>query len=238
MKKIFTVFLTVLILLTTIFITPVFAKNNVELKLSDVKVYAGDEFEIKLFISDNSQLGGAVIDLAYDETMLEYVSSEKGKIIDENAMVSIKPLSNSTVRFTYLSPNSAVTSNGILFTVKFKALENAAGESDIKITIPSAGDFVDSNAEKLAYSIQDATVKIINTTTEKVVPTESTTVETLTNELETTIIPEVSTNNSNNIDNTNSDNVNIKIVTSLFVAGFAIVLSVIVYLIYNKKNKR
>ena len=91
-------------------------------------VAVGDEFEVKLFISDNAQLGGAVIDLQYDADKLEFVSGEKGAIIDKSAMVSIKKTSYEYVRFTYLSPSSVVTSEGILFSVKFKALPNAEGQ--------------------------------------------------------------------------------------------------------------
>ncbi len=241
MKKIISVFLTVLILLSMILTISASAKNPVELKLTDATVYAGDEFEIKLFISDNSQLGGAVIDLEYDATKLEFVLGEAGQIIDEGAMVNInatsKQSTNKSVRFTYLSPNSAVTSEGILFSAKFKALPNAEGQTDIKISIPSAGDFVNEDAEKLAYTIKNSTVKIINTTVESTDATESISDESITNIVESTSnILEPSTNEIN-IDNENNDNDYIKIVIGLFVAGGIIIVGVVVYLIVIKKKK-
>ena len=216
---------------------PVSAKSTVELKVTDATVYAGEEFELKVFISDNSKLSGAVIDLEYDASKLEYVSAEKGAIIDEDAMISIKNTPNN-VRFTYLSPDSAIASEGILFSVKFKALENAEGESSVKITIPSAGDFVSENLEKLPYTVKNSTVKIINNT---VVNTESTT-ESIS--VENTDLPsnqddkstaENTTDNNQNNNDGNGDNV--KIVIGLVVAGLILIFGAVIYLIISKKKR-
>lgn len=227
--------LTIFVLLAVII--PVSAKSTVELKVTDATVYAGDEFELKVFISDNSKLSGAVIDLEYDASKLEYVSAEKGAIIDEDAMISIKNTPNN-VRFTYLSPDSAITSEGILFSVKFKALENAEGESSVKIIIPSAGDFVSENLEKLPYTVKNSTVKIINNT---VVNTESTTEST---SVENTDLPsnqddksttENTTDNNQNNNDGNGDNV--KIVIGLVVAGLILIFGAVIYLIISKKKR-
>lgn len=238
-KEISTVFV-VLMLLSIVLAVPVFAKNPVELKLTNTTVYADDEFEIKVFISDNSQLSGAVIDLQYDANMLEFISGDKGGIVDESAMVSIKGVSENSaykyVRFTYLSPNSAITSEGILFSVKFKALPNAEGQSDIKISIPSAGDFVNSDAEKIAYKIENSKVKIINTTIESTGETVSTSIVSETNMFESTNDVSESSINNANVDFENNENDYVKIVIGLFIAGGIIIIGVIVYMI-NKKKK-
>lgn len=235
MKRIISMMLTIFVLLAVII--PVSAKSTVELKVTDATVYAGEEFELKVFISDNSKLSGAVIDLEYDASKLEYVSAEKGAIIDEDAMISIKNTPNN-VRFTYLSPDSAIASEGILFSVKFKALENAEGESSVKITIPSAGDFVSENLEKLPSTVKNSTVKIINNT---VVNTESTTEST---SVENTDLPsnqddkstaENTTDNNQNNNDGNGDNV--KIVIGLVVAGLILIFGAVIYLIISKKKR-
>lgn len=235
MKRIISMMLTIFVLLAVTI--PVSAKSTVELKVTDATVYAGEEFELKVFISDNSKLSGAVIDLEYDASKLEYVSAEKGAIIDEDAMISIKNTPNN-VRFTYLSPDSAIDSEGILFSVKFKALENAEGESSVKITIPSAGDFVSENLEKLPYTVKNSTVKIINNT---VVNTESTTEST---SVENTDLPsnqddkstaENTTDNNQNNNDGNGDNV--KIVIGLVVAGLILIFGAVIYLIISKKKR-
>lgn len=217
---------------------PVSAKSSVELKLTDTTVYAGDEFELKVFISDNSKLSGAVIDLEFDASQLEFVSGEKGAIIDDGAMVSIKNAYNK-VRFTYMSPNVSVTSEGTLFTVKFKALENAEGESDVKLIIPSAGDFVSENLEKIPYSVKNSTVKIINNT---FVNNESTTESTINDsttlnpEQESNATTESTTENNQNNEN-NNDTDNIKIVIGVMIAGAVLVVGAIIYLIISKKKR-
>lgn len=217
---------------------PVSAKSTVELKLTDTTVYAGDEFELKVFISDNSKLSGAVIDLEYDASMLVFVSGQKGAIVDDNAMVSVKNTSNK-VRFTYLSPNSSVTSEGTLFTVKFKALENADGQSSVKILIPSAGDFVSDNLAKLPYTVKNSTVKIINNTAvNSDSTTESTTDDATTPTLEQdndSTTDGTTINNQSKDKDINTDN--IKIVIGLLIAGAVLIVGVIAYLIISRKKR-
>lgn len=242
MKKIVSAILTVLIVISTFLTVPVFAREDVELKLTDATVYAGDEFEVKLFISDNSQLSGAVIDLAYDGAMLEFISAEKGAILDKNAMTSIKEFSKKSiykyVRFTYMAPSSSITSEGILFSVKFKALETVEGQTTVKISIPNAGDFVNSDLDKLSYTVDDSTIKIINTTYENAeTPVENSSTENDTSITETNISTTESTTESNQDANENKDNDNLKLVIGLFTAGGVIIIGVIVYLIVSKKKK-
>ena len=240
MKKITVLFLSTLMIFLT-FLTAS-AKDVVELKLTDVTVYAGDEFEVKLFISDNSQLSGAVIDLEYDANKLEFISAEKGAIIDANAIVSIKNTSKNEnykyIRFTYLSPNSAITSDGILLSVKFKAVADAEGNSSINLSIPSAGDFVNFNAEKLPFAIENSTIKIINTTLNDITENEesSSKISTTTEPVEST---ENTTDSTNDNNNQNSDeNEYVKIVIGLFVAGGLIIFGVVVYIfVIKKKNE-
>ena len=231
MKRIISVLLTFLILLVVML--PVSAKSSVELKLTDTTVYAGDEFELKIFISDNSKLSGAVIDLQYDVSMLEFVSAQKGAIIDDDAMVSIKNTSDK-VRFTYMSPGASITSEGTLLSVKFKALENAEGQSSVKLIIPSAGDFVSESLEKIPYSVKNSTVKIINNTKVNAETTESTTSETTT-EQEISSTTESTTINNQNNENNNNDN--IKIVIGVMAVGAVLVVGATIYLIISKKKR-
>ena len=243
MKKIISMLLISLILISIFLYIPVFAKNPVELRLTDSTVYASDEFEVRLFISDNSQLSGAVINLQYDASKLEFVSAEKGAIIDEGAMVSINNISDESnykcVRFTYLSPNSPITSEGVLLSVKFRALPNAENKSNVKILIPSDRDFVNIDAEKLAYIVKDSTINIINNTVESTSEAD-TTLDVLTSfdVVESTNSTTVPSNVDANADGDNGVNVYVKIVTALFIAGGIILIGVIFVLIISKKKKR
>ena len=89
MKKLISLILAIL-MLVPLFSISVFAENKVELSLTDETVYAGEEFKLNLFISDNSKMSGAVIDVNYDNTMLEFVSATQGTILDNTANVNIK----------------------------------------------------------------------------------------------------------------------------------------------------
>ncbi len=239
MKKVISVILTVLIFSLTLLAIPTFAKNPVELRLNDTTVYAGDEFELKLYISDNSQLSGAVIDIKYDADMLEFISAENGAILDKSANVSVKDFKGdkSYIRFTYMSPSSSITSEGVLVTLTFKVLDNAVGETGVDISIPYAGDFVNSNLEKLSYVCENSTLKIINTT---FVETETSEITSETSN-ESSSVTDISTETTTELpieDDHNEKEDNLKIVIGLFVAGCVIIIAVIVYVVVDKKRKR
>ncbi len=242
MKKLISVFLTAFIFLSVFLTVPTFAKSNVQLELTDATVYAGDEFILKLFISDNSDLSGAVIDLTYDSNLLEFISVDKGTILDESASMNIKNfIDKSCVRFTYMSPSSSITSAGILLSIKFKALETAVGRTSVNISIPNAGDFVNSELEKISYTVENSNLRIINSAYENEKTTETSTSETLT-ESETSVTEFISNYETtteliqNSNDNQNNDN--FKIVIGLFATGIILLFGVIFYVVINIKKKR
>ncbi len=162
-RKVLSIILSVFILLS--FSVFAYAETPVSLTIKDETVYAGDEFTLNLFISDNSRVSGAVIDLNFDNSMLEFVSAREGAIFDSGANVNIRNLDGekSKVRFTYMSTAYSITSEGILFSVTFKALENANGNTDITISIPNAADFVTADLGKIPYTVENSTIKIIGT---------------------------------------------------------------------------
>ena len=131
MKKIISVIISVLIIILS-FTISCYANDSVTLSLQNETVYAGDEFTVNLFISDNSKISGAVIDINYDKSKLEFVSAKEGAILDAKANISIRNINkdNSYVRFAYMSNGSSVTSEGILFSVTFKVVEVPAGKID------------------------------------------------------------------------------------------------------------
>ena len=154
----------------------VYAEDPVTLSLRDEKVYAGDEFTLNLFISDNSQMSGAVIDINYDNQKLEFMSAKEGAILDAQAKINIRNVNGdkSYVRFTYMSGTSSIVSEGVLFSITFKVLESATGETDLSISIPYAADFVSSNLEKLSYTVENSKVTIINNNVSETIKEETT----------------------------------------------------------------
>ncbi len=240
MKKLISLFLA-FVMMFTMFSVISFATEKAKLSIKNETVYAGDEFTVSLFISDNSKMSGAVIDVYYDSSVLEYVSSKSGAILDENANISIKNTSgaNSKVRFTYLSPDSSVTSYGVLMSITFKALENASGNTDLKISIPNEADFVTKDLAKIPYEVSNSVISIINNsvsvdndeTTSAIESTsvEETTSETQTQPLTEKVEDEKTENNDNNKENT--------VIIVMLIAGALLLICGIVILTKNKKKE-
>lgn len=240
MKKFVSLALTLFVLIS-LFSFSAFAESKAKLSLTSETVYAGEEFTLNLFISDNSKMSGAVIDINYDKNMLEFVSAEQGAILDKTANISIKNTDgeNAKVRFTYLAPNSSVTSEGVIMSVTFKALANVTGNTDLKITIPNAGDFITSDLEKISYEISNSVIKIINSTYAE--PSESETSSTsteassskesdssqLTSEQESvTATPDKNENDNNN-----------SLVFVLLIIGLLLIAFGVVILVQSRKKK-
>lgn len=236
MKKLLSVFLT-LILILCVFNVSCFADNPVKLTLDSETdtVYAGDEFVVKLMISDNSKMSGAAIDINYDKNKLEFVSGTFGGILDSSATKSLKNLNGdkSKVRFTYLAPSSAVTSQGVLVTLKFKALENASGNSELTISIPNPGDFVSQDLSRLSFTVENTKISIKNNVdeTESVAETE-----TESQSIETTSETETTTENVQNVDDGDDENTD-KTILAVVISGMAILL-VVLLLCRKPKSKK
>ncbi len=239
MKKILSLVLTFLMLISLLSVSA-FAESEVKLSLTSETVYAGEEFTLNLFISDNSKMSGAVIDVSYDKNMLEFVSAEQGAILDNSANISIKNIDgkNAKVRFTYLAPNSSVTSEGVIMSITFKALANATGNTDLTITIPNAADFVTQDLERISYEVSNSVVKIINTTYEEQSDddtssiTEDMSQSTSEDTQSTTEKSNVSGDNTQN--NDESDNT---LIIVLLVVGLLFITVGVVMLVQSKKKK-
>ena len=234
MKRFLSVFLAVILIVSSFSIT-CFADNPVELKLSSETntIYAGDEFVVKLMISDNSKVSGAVIDINYDKDKLEYVSSSFGGILDESATKSIKNISGSKskVTFAYLAPDSEITSQGVLFSVKFRARENVTGSSELTISIPTSGDFISKDSTRLSYVVENAKIEIINSVTETETESETET-ETEKQIVESTTKKKTTKNNDNDDGNKTVD----KTILIVVIVG-AVILFIAILLARKPKSK-
>ncbi len=236
MKKIVSIILTLVVLIFSLSIF-VCAEDPVMISIQDEKVYAGDEFTVNVFISDNSQISGAVIDINYDNEKLEFISAKEGAILDTKGNISIRNISKDKnyVRFTYMSASTSVSSEGIIFSITFKALESASGKTSLEITIPNAADFVNSDLEKLAYNVDNSEITIldnisIETTTES--PTsESTTVPETTN----VISSETTTNNEVVENDNNNDSNNMILMIVLLLVGLSLICFGVVFAIKKKE---
>lgn len=213
-----------------------FATDTVTLSLQNETVYAGDEFTVNLFVSDNSKISGAVIDINYDKSKLEFVSAKEGAILDTKANISIRNINkdNSYVRFAYMANGSSITSEGILFSVTFKVIEYAKDKTDLKITIPSPADFVSDSLEKIPYTVRNSSITILNDIlTESTSETETESTEIFSEDLSETE-SQTMTNKENN-DNSDKDNDNVLTIV-LALVGIAFICFGIAVTVKKKRK--
>lgn len=234
MRKVLSIFLVFILIVSTLSIS-CFAETPVKLSINSETdtVYAGDEFTVKLMISDNSKMSGAAIDINYDKSKLEYVEGTYGGILDSSATMSIKNFNGDSgkIRFTYLSPSSSITSPGVLITVRFKALDDAVGLTKLTISVPNPGDFIAQDLSRLSYQVENASVEIkkMNVEVESSTELESQTVE-------STKIVETTTNPTDDINNNDDENIN-KIIFIVLISGFLLLLVVALLISKTKKKK-
>ena len=181
-------------------------------------------------------VSGAVIDINYDKEKLEFISAKEGGILDTKANISIRNIKNekSYVRFTYMSGSSAIDSEGILFSVTFKALETSKGQTNLEITVPNPADFVNSSLEKLEYKTENAEIVVLHNIS--IETTESTTAETTTNEEKTEQTETDSTEPIITIGTEDNENDNTKtLLIVLLLVGVALILIGTAFVIKKKK---
>ena len=236
MKKLLSILLTLLLIISALTIS-CFANNPVKLTLNSETdtVYAGDEFVVKLMISDNSKMSGAALDVNYDSDKLEYVSGTFGGILDASATKSINNVKGDSakVRFTYLAPSSSVTSQGVLVSIKFRALDNADGLAKLTITVPNPGDFIAQDLSRLSYTVEDANIKIINVSDETESETEQES-ESESQQVETIVPIETTTKPVEEIDEDDKDIEK----TIIFALALGFVFLLIVVLLSKKPSKK
>ncbi len=232
MKKLLSIIITVVLILNLFAVTAL-ADNKVVLTLEAEtgEVYAGEEFTVNLTISDNSKLAAAVIDLNYDASKLEYIDASVGGIVDSSAMQSINKIEDekTCIRFSYLSTADSITAEGVLMTVKFKALDNAEGTANLTVSISNPADFVAEDLSRIEYTVKNTVILIKN---DNIPKEESSTeiVSTTQAEEKTTIVNE----NENTDDNDGED---YWWIIAIVVFGIVVLGIAIVMFVSSKKKK-
>ncbi len=253
MKKALALIASVIVFVSCLNFTS-FADNKVKLYIPDVEVNAGDNFTADIMISDNSDLSGAVIDVCYDSAKLKYVEGTVGGIVDDNAQVALRDM-KSSVRFTFLDASESVSSAGILFSLEFIALDDAAGETKLELRIDNPGDFINSDSQKLSYTMSPGTISIKNnslpvaddsaseTKTGEETTTEETTAEYENGKVQDNTTEALSSGTEKEKERTNDFNDNKKIIITIVAACIIFLLAgLLINEVYkgkrdNKKKK-
>lgn len=162
-KKITALFLAALIIFAFSF--NVFAAKTVTFTTYNAEVFAGDEFSVDIFVSDNSLIKTATLIVSYDERQVTFLDLNVGAIAASGSdAVSFKDVKgtagDSFVQIEYNDSSASLSSAGKLFSLTFAANDSAKGQTNIKLSVK--GDKIDTLSGAVTPKFNNSEINIIN----------------------------------------------------------------------------
>lgn len=171
MKKFLSILMSIFLLLLSTFAC--FAANNVTFSVPSIETFAGDELMVDVFISDDSFLKSATISVHFDGSKLYFLDLYIGSIVPggDNTLTYKKLGSgaNSYIQIEYNDKSSSLSSAGKFVTLLFTAMDEAAGKSEIKLSVNSGAVTTKNSTVKPTF--ENGEINIINNT--PVIPSSS-----------------------------------------------------------------
>lgn len=248
-KKITALLLAALILFTFSF--NVFAAKTVTFTTYNAEVFAGDEFSVDIFVSDNSLMKTATLIVSYDERQMTFLDLNVGAIAASGSdAVSFKDVKgtsgDSFVQIEYNDPSASLSSAGKLFSLTFAATDSAKGQTNIKLS--AKGDKIDTLSGAVTPKFNNSEINIINNSlspsSETTPPTEESSSD-VSESAQSSSTQKTEQNSTNEVTTQNSQNVGGKnekksIGTAVFavLAVIAVVAVLLVSFDLNEKNKK
>lgn len=249
-KKITSLLLVALILITFSF--NVFAANTVTFTTYNAEVFAGDEFSVDIFVSDNSLMKSATLVVGYDERQMTFLDLNVGAIISAGSdAVSFKDVKgtagDSYVQIEYNDSSASLSSAGKLFSLTFAANDTAKGQTNIKLS--AKGGKIDVLSGAVTPKFNNSEINIINNSvapsSEATPPTEESSSDasetssepSSTQNIEQNSTNEVTTQNSQAVSGKNDKKSSTAAVFAVL-AVIAVVAVLLVSLDLNGKNKK
>lgn len=162
MKKLISVIIA--LLLTVLASLPSFAAKSVKFTASDCETFAGDEFTVDIFISDYSLLKSATLIVEYDKNAVQFLDLNIGAIVTAGSKtVSFKNVNNSSksyVQIDYKDSSASLSTAGKFLSLTFVAKDNAAGKTDIKLSV--SGNKITTQSGILTPEFKNSKINIIN----------------------------------------------------------------------------
>ena len=134
------------------------------------EVKVGEVFDINVHISNFTNLYGASMDFAYDPSLIEIISVNKGDIFSNNVLMPINRIENGLVSIALTEKGNAqgiTDRHGKLFVIKVRALKD--GEIELKTTDSNSAlslkdnnvriKIADSTAKKITYEANNYKIK-------------------------------------------------------------------------------
>lgn len=143
--------LTLLLMLTMLGTTPVYATGVTEITFGEVMSKVGNEVIVPVTIKNNPGFATFRFRIAYDMDDLQFVSVEKGSVLTSGTMSSITNEEENTMTFTWLSVTNDF-GDGEIALLKFKISNYARGEYPLTVTyLPE--DLLNEDWERITYSV-------------------------------------------------------------------------------------
>lgn len=143
--------LTLLLMLTMLGATPVYATGVTEITFGEVMAKVGDEVFVPVTIKNNPGFAAFRFRVAYDMDDLQFVSVEKGSMLTNGTMSSITNEAENTMTFTWLSVTNDF-GDGEIALLKFKISNYARGDYPLVVTyLPE--DLLNEDLEQVPYSV-------------------------------------------------------------------------------------
>lgn len=196
--------LTAFIILISTCILPVNAATTVNYSISSASGAKGDTVTVTVKVSSSIGITGAILNVNYDNTKLQYISGTNGNAF---TTCSVTASGNSSVRCTGMTMgDSNAKKSGTFATLKFKILASS-GTADLKI-VPSsdAGDHCGvGNQVYLTPSVSNGKVTVtVPVTSIKLDKTSVTLKKGETSQLNATVSPDNATNKAVTYSSSNS----------------------------------
>ena len=159
-KKLFAMLLTLLMVI--VIATPLMiasAEGTVLFTVSNVQGEIGDQVNVTVDISANSDIGALTIDLCYDKTMLDLISSQSGATLSvANSITDVVPNEDEgKVRLTYINMDG-LNGSGTILNVTFTILSGATGTIPLTLDVTEITDT--TATDSLVYDITDGSVEV------------------------------------------------------------------------------
>lgn len=149
MKKIMALMISVII--SVLNLMPVVHASGTLIKIDTVDCNPGETVEVKLSISGNTGIAGAVLKVSYDSD-LELLSVTKGDALSELIFTPPAKMTSNPITLLWDGIDSDA-SNGTLVTLQFKVPDNAEKKYNINASY-DVGGIYDGGLNDLAVDIQ------------------------------------------------------------------------------------
>ena len=145
-KKILTLFLLLLTMLSFLTCIPTGAEDGVHFGIDETEVQSGRLFSASIKVSNASTLAAFSAEVEYDPSVLQYRSAKS-----EAGELSVNSSESGKLRVVFLVEEGVGTDSGTeLLTFEFKAL--SAGDSRLKLCVDEAIDTEGNDLTFTAYS--------------------------------------------------------------------------------------